>query len=368
MAAISIANPHLTGTAVESEAEGGGEGGCKNERPPDYLYHLGLHSGQDLAKMFGDTRFVCMGGSADRARKFTHMVLPYLALELPVGHALTPIGKTERFTLYKVGPVISVNHGMGMPSMSILLHEITKLLRYAGARDVTYIRIGTSGGLGVPPGTVVVATGAVNGALEAYHELSVLGLKRSLPALLDAGLAAEVLAYRGLDIPAVLGVTMGTHCFYEGQGRLDGALCEYGEKEKMAFLRRAHREAGVCNIEMEATYFAAFTHRLGIKSVLMCATLLDRLEGDQVTSTAEDLARFSRNASVLAARYIQDKLERRAQAGLNMVEYEPGDIPAALLSRFVVIPVAKVTAKIPAEIPIECAHCGSVEACIHAPL
>jgi uridine phosphorylase len=338
MATISIANSHL---AKPVESEDGDEDG-KKKRSPDYLYHLGLHNGLDLEEMFGDTRFVCMGGSAERAGRFAHMMLPYLAVELPTGHTLTPIGKTERFTLYKIGPVISVSHGMGMPSMSILLHEITKLLHYAGARDVTYIRIGTSGGLGVPPGTVVVATGAVNGVLEAYHELSVLGVKRSLPAILDAGLAAEVLAHRG-DIPAKLGVTMGTHCFYEGQGRLDGALCEYGEEEKMAFLRRAHAEAGVRNIEMEAPYFAAFTHRLGIKSILMCAALLDRLEGDQVTSTPEDLARFSHNASELAARYIQNKLKI-----VPVLSEEFSNFDWSCFDGF----------------PPECTKCGGVDACL----
>ena len=37
---------------------------------------------------------------------------------------------------------------MGVPSITILLHEITKLLSYAGAKDAVLIRIGTSGGIG----------------------------------------------------------------------------------------------------------------------------------------------------------------------------------------------------------------------------
>ena len=36
--------------------------------------------------------------------------------------------------------------------MSILLHEISKLLYHAKATDVTFIRLGTSGGVGVPGG------------------------------------------------------------------------------------------------------------------------------------------------------------------------------------------------------------------------
>lgn len=39
--------------------------------------------------------------------------------------------------------------------------------------------------------------------------------------------------------------------FYEGQGRLDGAICAYNLEEKMSFLQEAY-SAGVRNIEMES--------------------------------------------------------------------------------------------------------------------
>ena len=51
---------------------------------------------------------------------------------------------------------------------------------------------------------------------------------------------------------------MCTYDFYEGQGRLDGAFCEFTEKDKMDYLEKL-RDAGVVNIEMEGeTYFANF--------------------------------------------------------------------------------------------------------------
>lgn len=39
-------------------------------------------------------------------------------------------------------------HGMGVPSIAIMLHELIKLLYHARCSDVTIIRIGTSGGIG----------------------------------------------------------------------------------------------------------------------------------------------------------------------------------------------------------------------------
>ena len=69
------------------------------------------------------------------------------------------LASCRRYSLFKVGPVLSVSHGIGGPSISIMLHEVTKLLMYAGVSlgSVSFIRIGTSGGLGVPPGSVVVS-------------------------------------------------------------------------------------------------------------------------------------------------------------------------------------------------------------------
>lgn len=58
---------------------------------------------------------------------------------------------------------------MGCPSLSIMLNETIKLLHYAGAKDVTFIRLGTCGGIGVGPGTVIISTGALNGALQPVH-------------------------------------------------------------------------------------------------------------------------------------------------------------------------------------------------------
>ena len=44
---------------------------------------------------------------------------------------------------------LSTQHGIGVPSLMVILHEILKLLYYAEAQDVKFFRIGTSGGLGI---------------------------------------------------------------------------------------------------------------------------------------------------------------------------------------------------------------------------
>jgi uridine phosphorylase len=60
---------------------------------------------------------------------------------------------------------------MGIPSVSILLHEVIKLMFHARVRDPIFFRIGTCGGIGLEGGTVVISENAVDGLLQPYIEL-----------------------------------------------------------------------------------------------------------------------------------------------------------------------------------------------------
>jgi len=281
--------------------------GLLRELKVDHLYHLGLDTSMNLKEMFGDTKFVCMQGSAERTLKFANYCLQHLKVKIPVGCSLAPIGKTERYSLYKVGPVISVNHGMGAPSLSILLHEVTKLLSYAGATNVIYIRIGTSGGLGLEGGSVVISEECLNGELLPFCRQYVLGKEIRRSTKLNETIAKEIYDCKG-DIQVTIGKTMSCDDFYEGQARLDGAICEHTEEQKLAFLKEAY-EKGVRNIEMEGLGFASFCSHLGIRSAILCVVLLNRLKGDQVTSTSEELADYSDRAQRLTINYIKKVLQ-----------------------------------------------------------
>lgn len=295
---LKLKNPNLPGE--------GGE--------VDYLYHLGLDTSMPLKEMFGDVRFVVTGGSPSRAQWFAQELYSQLqhvegAPARVPGLGPVTIGKTDRYSLYKIGPVISVSHGMGMPSASILLHEIAKLLHYAGCRDdVTIIRAGTSGGLGVPAGTVVISTSALDGHLRESYTLPILGKERVFSTVLDPELAEEIFQV-GLEagVPVCKGKTMATDCFYEGQGRTDGAICDYTAEEKFQFLHQL-RDLGVRNIEMESAQFSAFTGRLHIKSAIVCVTIINRLEGDQITTTKEETDALINQGLSLVITFLKKKL------------------------------------------------------------
>ena len=125
--------------------------------------------------------------------------------------------------------------------------------------SVDQIRIGTCGGLGLEPGTISISEASLNGLLEPGLRSYILGKEVFRPANFDTALCNELhdLANE-LGYTAVVGKTMTADDFYEGQGRLDGAICDYTEEDKLAFLKTAY-DKGVRNIEMESLTFAAFT-------------------------------------------------------------------------------------------------------------
>ncbi|XP_048487402.1 uridine phosphorylase 1 [Plutella xylostella] len=269
----------------------------------DVLYHLGFDSSQDLPGMFGDVKFVCMGGTKQRMRDFAEHMRQ--VLQTGPDQLVNLTKKSHRYAMYKVGPVLAVSHGIGIPSMSILLQEVLKLLHYARAPRPLVVRIGTSGGLGLPPGAVVVSSWAANASGERVYELPILGVVRKFPSQFDTRVSQELVSMAREEdpFPTTLGGTMAADDFYRGQARLDGPFCDHSEQDKMAYLQLL-RHQGVRNIEMEATAFAALTREAGVRAADVCVTFLDRLLGDQVTASKETLTAWQKRPMIIVGRYI----------------------------------------------------------------
>lgn len=111
----------------------------------------------------------------------------------------------------------------------------------------------------------------------------ICGKRVSRPTRLDQNLAKDIqgVSRPDDDFKTVLGKTMCAMDFYEGQARLNGAICEYTEQEKIDYLNKLH-DIGVNNIEMESTVLAALSHHLGLRAAAVCVTFLNRLKDDQV--------------------------------------------------------------------------------------
>ncbi|XP_038218208.1 uridine phosphorylase 1-like isoform X2 [Zerene cesonia] len=197
-----------------------------------------------------------------------------------------------------------VKHGMGVPSMTIALEELLKILYYAKAKDPIIFRLGTSGGIGVDPGTVVISSSGLSDTLEPCYKLAILGRERKFPCDFDKRLNQELMSVAvDEDFKTVIGVTLCANNFYRGEARTDGAFCDYSDADKQEFLQKLV-QLGVTNMEMESTAFAAFTREAGVRSALVCVTFLDRLLGDQVTPDKEVLAEWQQRPAKIVGNYI----------------------------------------------------------------
>lgn len=276
----------------------------------DILYHLDLGTKtHNLPAMFGDVKFVCVGGSPNRMKAFAQFMHKELRLEGDEEDIEDICAGTDRYCMFKTGPVLSLSHGMGIPSISIMLHELIKLLHHARCCDVTIIRIGTSGGIGIAPGSVVITDTAVDSFFKPRFEQVILDNVVTRSTELDKELANDLFnCSREIpSVPTLIGHTMCTYDFYEGQGRLDGALCSFSREKKLDYLKRAYR-AGVRNIEMESTVFAAMCGLCGLRAAVVCVTLLDRLESDQINLSHDVLVEYQHRPQLLISNFIKKQL------------------------------------------------------------
>lgn len=306
-------------------------------------YHFKLSS-EEAATLFEDVKYVVMGGSSKRAFKFAQRAAH--VLDLPIeGYSQNPglrasiqsgdlsgykrfikselgqkigmpveIGGTERYSLFKVGDLIVVNHGMGLGSIEIMLNELVIMLAAAEAKGVEMFRIGTSGGFGVDPGTVVITDRAwseqpeedlkVNGG---YTPLVVCGQREYWPARTTDSLRSTLTDIaESRSIPHTVGGTIAKGSFYAGEARMDGIFHDHKHETAEAYFRSA---MGLCikNSEMEATWLTAIAGRLGLRHAVVCAVLDNCMTHQSIDFTPEQLGKFSKRAEDVVLHYLADR-------------------------------------------------------------
>ena len=108
------------------------------------FHHFSLtFAPSEVSTKFKDVKFVFVAGCSNRAESQANYLVETLFTNQK--HQLERLTKpTSRFVLFKLGPVLVSNHGMGAASMSIALHELFLMCQQAGViRDITIIRFGT---------------------------------------------------------------------------------------------------------------------------------------------------------------------------------------------------------------------------------
>lgn len=276
----------------------------------DVYYHFGVSSDDPILDKLRDVKAVIMCGSGGRVKEFAQRWS-----DVNGGSEIVAFPKEDRFVTRYTGGVLFASHGMGMPSASIALQEAMRIVFFLKNGDfdamdeVFWARVGTSGGVGLPGGTVVVTSEGLMADLRPYRLLQ--GGKGEYwfdgafpPEVYNAIIAAN----EGVDFDIVSGKTVAGNEFFLEQFRLDGAICLETHESKMEWLKWIN-EDGVRNIEMEGAMFAGYLNYWGFsKFAMICCTLLNRLDGDQVTSKPEQLHKFSEDSGVALFNYLKSTL------------------------------------------------------------
>jgi uridine phosphorylase len=276
----------------------------------DVYYHFGVSSDDPLVQRLRDVKAVVMAGSGGRIDAFARTWS-----EINGGAEVVAFPKEDRFVTRYCEGVLFASHGMGMPSASIAVQELMRMVFFlkrgdlAAMDEVFWARVGTSGGVGLEAGTIVLTTEGVMADLRPYRLLNggmgEYWFDGAFPA--DAT-RAIVEANRGVDFPLAIGRTVAGNEFFLEQFRLDGAVCLETALTKAAWLEWIH-DNGVRNIEMEGAMLAGYLNHWGFsKFAMICCTLLNRLHGDQVTASPAELAKYSEDSGVALFNYLQATL------------------------------------------------------------
>jgi uridine phosphorylase len=277
----------------------------------DVYYHFGVVSSDPILERLRGVKAVIMAGSGGRIKEFADRWS-----EINGGSEIIAFPKDDRFVTRYTAGVLFASHGMGMPSASIALQELMRMVFFLKGGDVEamdevfWCRVGTSGGVGLPGGTVVVSSEGLMADLKPYRLLQGGEGQYWFDGHFPADTYnAIIAANEGVDqFTVVPGKTIAGNEFFLEQFRLDGAICLETPESKMAWLEWIE-ENGVRNIEMEGAMIAGYLNHWGFaKFAMICCTLLDRLKGDQVTSTPEQLHKFGEDAGVALFNYLKASL------------------------------------------------------------
>jgi uridine phosphorylase len=272
----------------------------------DVYYHFGVSSDDPILEKLRDVRAIVLAGPGGRIIEFVQRWS-----EERGGAEVVAFPKEDRFITRYCDGVLFASHGMGMPSASIAVQELMRMvfLLKGGDHDamseVFWVRVGTSGGVGLPAGTVVVTTDGVMADLKPYRLLQGGSGEYWFDGTFPADIAGAIMAASaGSGIPLAMGRTVAGNEFFLEQYRLDGAVCFETPESKMAWLEWID-SAGVRNIEMEGAMLAGYLNHWGFpKFAMICVTIVNRLEGDQVTATGADLAEYRERIGAVLFNYL----------------------------------------------------------------
>eukprot|EP01083_Nonionella_stella_P018351 51158_1 len=251
-----------------------------NEQQYSFQY-LGIPSitRQQIIDIFGGIRIVVVMGPESRAKKIANACVR----KINVAKQYQKIGDSEFFSLYKIDCVLSCSNGMGLSSVCLFLNELLRIMDIAQNNSFEVIRLGSSGGIGMEGGSLVVSTHSLDPiTMKPEWTYYSCGHQIKQECIYTKQIYKRLFAIaKAKKYNVGYGKTVSTETYYEAQGRLDGSLCQYTESNKMAYLQKLHKN-GVRNFEMEGTVLSGICTRNNIKCGMIAVSYLNRLKEDTV--------------------------------------------------------------------------------------
>lgn len=273
---------------------------------PMYLYGLNLHLSKKIIEEFRGVRYVLMQGSELRAYSLAKKIAETIFHVDMDYYNVVDLTPSSAYSCYRVGNILSVSHGMGGASMTTFLHDISKVMYFSGNHDLEYIRIGTSGGIGIAPGVVVITDETYMPDLKKGYKCAGLETNLIYPTCMDVELNKRILNAQPLDLPfeVLRGNSIAADDFYLGQARFDGAITfMYDEKKRQAYFEKI-KALSILNMEMESSAFASFCYRAEIPGTMVAVTIINRALGDQFSVTPDVLAEWSDRSQQVVINYL----------------------------------------------------------------
>lgn len=280
-------------------------------KKPMYLYGLNLTLSESNIEKFKGIQYVLMQGSEVRAHSLAKKIAQTVFNMDMRYFDLVDLTPASAYSCYRVGNVLSVSHGMGSASMMTFLHDISKAMYFAGNHDFEYIRIGTSGGIGIPAGVVVITDETFMPNLVKGYKIPDLDTDIIYPTVMNAELNQRILNAQPHDLSFEVrrGNSIAADDFYLGQARFDGAVFPTYDEKKRALYFEKIKALSILNMEMESSAFASFCCRAEIPGTMIAVTIINRVETDQVSVSPSELVEMSDRSQQVAMHYLMTCVE-----------------------------------------------------------
>jgi len=206
--------------------------------------------------------------------------VPVMAKELDP--SANEISHSREFAVYRATlqnqPVIVASHGIGGPSLAILVEE----LAMAGIQD--FLRVGTSGAIQtfIEKGDVVISAGSVRleGVTPFYAPLAYPAISHPNWILTLQNAADQ------LNICYHTGITASTDSFYPGQQRTDTKTQYIIPPWDQAITM--WRQLQVLNYEMESSTLFVLGSVMSLKVGCITSVIVERDQGETFESSSQE--------------------------------------------------------------------------------